>query len=743
MTRRTLACVALLASLSGCAGGATFVKAVGVGRYPPLPPTTPIGMAATVAELPQPAEVLGDLRLPAAATAESRSAAETRLLDLAAKNGCDAIAEVRVVTPEVATERPYWSARCVRTARAGLTAPSVAAAERAKLQAQAAAEDKARAEAAAQARAEAAAKEEAQAKAQARAAQEARQAAEEAKKVAEAKTKADKQAADEAKKAAEAKTKADKQAADAARKSAQAKAKADKQAADEARKAAETKAKADKQAADEARKAAETKAKADKQAAEDARKAAETKAKADKQAADEARKAAEIKAKADKQAADEARKAAEIKAKADKQAADEARKAAETKAKADKQAADEARKAAETKAEPEPVPAVKPVPAPVAESWVQTELVSISAELVDVRPTGDLAAAERDRAAAGASQTRWVAPRDYVLRWQLRNPTKQPAVVRVALPGGQVTRFLAPGARASGTWTAPCKPDGVGQGSKVGSQWQVELACGTQLAGVVQSVRSAQQEWATDKQALTDNASLQAQARVWRAHPDTQLWDVLLAATNELLRRRSEDPGAIVGRVLVERPLKAGVPTLAVVTLRNTTNRDLTVVFDVGTGRDERLLVAKQSSVEARLPVPTGATPILTYRGFLPALRSLDWLTGVWTFGGATLLLLPTPNGLQAVVLEPGLAQDAPAHAKVYPVTMDGQVAVLTGELPGLFVLALFGDKTPAACGERCSGTLRLPLLAQEGYVPGAGRALHAEVEAGGVRGVLQFAAEH
>ena len=668
MTRRIFATAALLATLSGCASGATFVKAVGVGRYPPLPPTTPIGMATTVAELPQPAEVLGDLRLPAAATAESRSAAETRLLDLAAKNGCDAIAEVRVVTPEIATERPFWSAKCVRTARAGVTAPSVAAAERARLAGEAAAADKARAEAANKARAEAAAKEVAQAKA----------------------------------------------------------AEAERLAAEEAKRAADAKAKADKQAAEQASKAAD-----------------EAKAKADKQAADEAKKAADAKAKADKQAADEAKKAADAKAKADRQAAEDARKATEDKAKAEKQAAEEARKAATAKSEPEPAPAVKPVPAPVAESWVQTELVSISAELVEVRPSGDTAAAERDRVAAGATQTRWVAPRDYVLRWQLRNPTKQPVALRVALPGGQVTRLLQAGAKSSGILTAPCKPDGVGQGSKVGAQWQVELACGTQLNGVVQSVRSAQQEWATDKQALTDTPSLQAQARVWRAHPDTQLWDVLLAATNDLLRRRSEDPAAIVGRVLIERPLKAGVPTLAVVTLRNTTTRDLTVVFDVGTGRDERLLVAKQASVEARLPVPTGSTPILTYRGLLPALRSLDWLTGVWTFGGATLLLLPTPNGLQAVVLEPGLAPDAPAHAKIYPVAMEGQVAVLTGELPGLFVLALFGDKTPAACGERCSGTLRMPLLAQEGYVAGAGRALQVEVEAGGVRGVLQFAAEY
>ncbi|MEO0689887.1 MAG: SAM-dependent methyltransferase [Pseudomonadota bacterium] len=207
-------------------------------------------------------------------------------------------------------------------ALAKIAAAEKAAAEEARLRAEAEAKAKEEAERKAREEAEAKARAEAEAKAKAEAEEKARKEAE-AKAKKEAEEKAKREAAEKARREAEAKAKkeaeekAKREAAEKARKEAEAKAekeaeeKAKREAAEKARKEAEAKAK--KEAEEKARKEAEAKAKK------------ETEEKAKREAAEKARKEAEAKAK--KEAEEKAKREAE-EAAAEAKAAEEAKRKA-------------------------------------------------------------------------------------------------------------------------------------------------------------------------------------------------------------------------------------------------------------------------------------------------------------------------------------------------------------------------------------------------------------------------------
>lgn len=130
--------------VTGCGTAVQFDRALGTGKYGPLPSAAPIAMAGKVADLPQPAIVLGELRLRATRYSSPQGTAEEQLLDAAARFGCDAVAEVREDRVEIAGRKPaageedirdfQWVAKCVRTAVAedAAIAAGTAKTERAK-----------------------------------------------------------------------------------------------------------------------------------------------------------------------------------------------------------------------------------------------------------------------------------------------------------------------------------------------------------------------------------------------------------------------------------------------------------------------------------------------------------------------------------------------------------------------------------------------------------------------------------
>ncbi len=135
--------VALIAAgaLSAC-GGADLVRAEGAKKYRPLPLGAVVRAAATVEELPQPAEVLGTLTLkvPSSSATTERGPATEQLLRVASGYGCDAVVGAEATTAEKVTKKKVrelgadgnpvfreeekktfehlWTAKCVRTAEA-------------------------------------------------------------------------------------------------------------------------------------------------------------------------------------------------------------------------------------------------------------------------------------------------------------------------------------------------------------------------------------------------------------------------------------------------------------------------------------------------------------------------------------------------------------------------------------------------------------------------------------------------
>ncbi|MBI5609683.1 MAG: hypothetical protein HY902_12495 [Deltaproteobacteria bacterium] len=820
--------------LAACAGPIQFERAVGTGKYPPLPMTAPIELAKRVSDLPPPTTVLGQLRLRPTHQSSPQGKAEEDLLDAAGHYGCDAIAVVEEIRVDAKGQKNkegpdyQWVAACVRTGKAEVVALAAGArpegspaererqrllseAEQARKEAERAssrAEDKERqaqlaleaAEKDRQRQAVAAAELEKKHKEaeEERRRREAEQAEREKKrKEAEATDKAKKENEARLKKEAEAAEKERKKqqaAEEKARKEAEAKQKKQAEADEKARKEAEAKRKKEGDAAQKARADAEAKQKREaetqKQASEkakrdgEAQKLAAERAKKDAEAAEKAKKEAEAadRAKRDAEAkrAEEAKRAADAE-RAKKEAEDRQREAekAEAEEKARAEAEEKARREPEGKKGKQKVvdwrpryeaaqrdggeaawlealgvmpdgdeadkgyEALQKAAKAHANAWLQLEPAQLAADEVDIAAPLDAAQVKKDLGEADATTARFLAPREVIIPWVLKNPTKQPVVVEVHAGPQHMSRALEPGGQASGSWRTACSPLGPPLRSKVGLVLQYRYSCDLAKTGAhLASVRPARRELAVDKRAVDSETSPEALAKVWSAVPNTRLADLQLLALNEGFRKRAEDLSVLTSKVTAEK-LVPGQPVSIKVELRSTANRDVTAVFDVGGGRDERLLVPKRGLAEVRLVVPAGAPTDVRIKGLLPKLRAADWLVGDWVFQGVHLVILPTDKGLMAFALEPGAGEDVPPRLWPMAVDVGSSDATWQGELPGLFALALLADKTPAACESRCSVQMRARFIDQDQYILGAGRVLILDVQVADRKGSFKLAADY
>lgn len=833
-------CLVGAALLAACGGPVAFERAVGTGKYPPLPMTAPIELAKRVRDLPAPTTVLGTLRLRQTKASAPQGHAEEELLDAAGHYGCDAIAEIEEIRVDTRGQKDpagpdyQWVAQCVRTGKADVVALAAGArpemspaereherllseAEKARKDAERAAAVAAEKERQAQVALEAAEKDrvrQAQAIAEL---EKKRKEAEEERKRREAeqaereRSKKDQAAVDKAKKEAAERLKRDAEnaererkkqeaAAEKAKKDAEAKARKEAELADRAKKDAEAKSRKDAENAERARREAEAKAKKDAEQAEKSKKAAEAakkdgdakrEAEARAKAEAEARAKAEADARAKAEAEEKARQQADEKARRD--AEDKARREADERAKEDKarrEADDRARADAEEKAKQQADAGAKKGKSKAAtdwkarfeqatrdnsegvwldllaampdgddadkafdqlqksargrsSAWLQADAPQATVDEVDSPPLIDAAQLKRDLADADATTARFLVPREVAVAWTLKNPTKQPALVEFAIGAVRAWRVVEAGGQASGVWKGACVPLGSPLRNKVGLVLQYRYAC--DLAKSVPrlvGVRPVRRELAADKRALDADASLETIAKVWQAVPGSRIADLQLAAVTDAMRKRAEDLSVVQIRATPDK-LVPGQPTQVKVEIKNTSSRDLTAVFDVGTGRDERLQVGRRSSADVRLSVPAGVTPEAKLKGILPKLRTLDWLVGDWVFQGVHLVILPSEKGLVAFAVEPGAGEDVPPRVWPIPVDLGSSEAIWQADLPGLFALALFADKTPAACESRCVLQMRAKLLDQDQYILGAGRVLVVDVQVADRRGAFKLAAEY
>ncbi|MSQ83267.1 MAG: hypothetical protein EXR77_10315 [Myxococcales bacterium] len=854
--------------LASCGSAVQFERTLGTGRYPAMPASAPIAMAEDVDALPQPAVILGELRLRSTRTTTQQGRAEELLLDIAGSYGCDAIAAVveervdvagkKTATPDEDKEF-QWVAKCVRTAKAEMialattpgrhrqappVAPQVSAAEREqrKLVAEA---DKARKEA--ERAAAVASDKERKAKAAAETADKERHRLEKSEKGKDEAERKRREAEEEIRK-----READQAERDRKRKEAEVEERAKRDEEDKARREAETAEKERKRKetqADQARRDAEEKArkytelnekdrKKKEAAAEKSRKDAEATAEKDrkkreeqaqksanadaKKSEEQGKKFAEDRAKRD--AEDKAKREADERAKRDgedrarreteerakREAEDKAKREAEEKVRreteekgkreaeerAKREAEDKARAASEEKSRKEAESAAKKAgkdakgagkavdwkvrfdqaqaedseaawldllgTMPDGEdndrafeklqrvarnrsgAWLTTETPKIAAEESETAALGDPNQLKRELTDAGATMARFLAPKEYTQAWTLRNPTKQPVVIDLRTPTGRIVKFLEATATASGVIRGPCPPLGPPLRSKVGLVLEYRFGC--DIAKVVPRlglVRPAKRDLGVDRRASDPDPSLETIAKLWGANPGTRLADVHLLAVEEAMRRRGDEGNNITGKIhMLDRSSAAG-PVPVRVELRNNSHRDLTVVFEVGTGREERSTVGHKSTESIKFELASGQTPELKIKATVPKLRSLDWLVGLWSFQGLALVVLPGPSGLLAWTVEPAAGDDAIPKLHGFAVRQNGSDIVFEAEPPGLVALSLFADKTPAACDKRCTVAIRVKLSDQDRYVAGAGRVLLVAVEIPGRTGTFEFSADH
>lgn len=371
----------------------------------------------------------------------------------------------------------------------------------------------------------------------------------------------------------------------------------------------------------------------------------------------------------------------------------------------------------------------------------------IKAGSVEIEKGPELAQAtlQQELTSAGATSCRVWTPKEYSYRVTLRNPTRQPVLVEAATPAGRLTRLLGAGKNWSTTQTAACTPLPQPQTrAKDGLVLDLHFGCAAEPKGSVTAVWPAKREAAVDKKAVDGDLPPEVLARVWHDVPDSTLTGAYLTLLDEALARRSEDLASVRGKVTLQKKASPDAPTLVTVSLKNGAPRDVTVVFEVTPGREERLAVPRGGSAEVKLEVGAAATPELHIRGVLPRLRSADWLVGNWSFGVARLVILPSGrNGFAGFAIEAPATPGAPW--RVTPVAMkvsDGSVTA-SGALPGAFARALFGAATPAACDAGCDLVWTMRLSEFDRFVLGAGRVLPLEVTCGELHGRFEFAGDH
>lgn len=378
----------------------------------------------------------------------------------------------------------------------------------------------------------------------------------------------------------------------------------------------------------------------------------------------------------------------------------------------------------------------------VAESpaeWVMVESVVVSTVEDERGPKFDADAVAKDVEEAHATGSKFLTPREYSYRYTLRNPAARPVSLEVDLPGQRLRRVLAPGQQYVGQATVPCIAHGSVTKRMNGAVLEYHFECNADNQSRIVAVRPVERELQVDKRAADAEVPLEVIGRVWQVLPGTALTNQYALMVEEILRRRTDALSDIQGRVATQHKTNPDAPTSVLTTVRNGTQHDATVVFDVGTGREQRLIIGRGQTAEMKLDVPNGVTPEFKLLGLLPRLRTLDWLLGVWTFKGARMVLLPAERGQWTAFLLPadgGRVTAVGLHAQ------DGIVQA-RANAPAAFVKALYGSETPGSCEDGCELRWMMRVADFDQYVTGAGRALQVEFDAADRRAVVKFAAEH
>lgn len=368
-------------------------------------------------------------------------------------------------------------------------------------------------------------------------------------------------------------------------------------------------------------------------------------------------------------------------------------------------------------------------------NWLSEVKCAPAAETVERRlPPPTLAA---DLAEAKTTRWRSLLPRDVQCSYAVRNPTSQPVILDIDLPGGRAHRFLA--AKQSGTVKEGlrCQPEGAPQKSVAAGVVEYRYGCAMAGASRVVGLRLAAGEIAIDKRAADPTAPLETLAKVWQTLPNTRLGQVYMYVIAERLRRATEDVSQVNGQLTVLQKPAADQPTPVRVAFRNTSGHDVTVLYTVGTGRDERLLLPKGGAQEVMLKALPNIEPDLRVTGVLPRLRSIDWLVGSWQSGAARLVLLPTASGGTAAF---ALVADATGMRHAVPAVTEqaGGVVTFKAAVGGAWLASLLG-KVPEVCAATCEAQFTLKLSDQELYTIGGPRLLVVEVAAGGAKAMVKL----
>ncbi len=378
----------------------------------------------------------------------------------------------------------------------------------------------------------------------------------------------------------------------------------------------------------------------------------------------------------------------------------------------------------------------------VAESsaeWVTVEGVVVSTVEDERGPKFDADAVAKDVEEAHATGSKFLTPREYSYRYTLRNPAARAVSLEVDLPGQRLRRVLTAGQQLVAQATVACIPHGSVTKRLNGAVLEYHFECNADNQARVVAVRPVERELLLDKRAADAEVPLEVIARIWQMLPGTALTGQYAAMIDEFMRRRADGFGEFQGRLATQHKANPEAPTPVLATIRNASQHDATVVFDVGTGREQRLIIPRGQTGEMKLDVPGGVTPDLKILGILPRLRSLDWLVGVWSFKGAKMALLPAERGQWTAFLLPA------DGGRVTAVGLHVQDGILQARAnaPAAFVKALYGADTPGSCDDGCELRWMMRVADFDQYVTGAGRALQVEFDAADRRATVRFAAEH
>lgn len=370
-------------------------------------------------------------------------------------------------------------------------------------------------------------------------------------------------------------------------------------------------------------------------------------------------------------------------------------------------------------------------------NWVSDVQCAASKEFAARRlPPASLQA---DLAAAKLGQWRSLVPKDLQCTFNVRNPSQHAVVIEFDLAGNRTIRFLT--ARQTGTvkQTVRCKPDAPVQAAQ-GETLEYRYGCASQGPSRLSGVRPAAAEMAVDKRAGDPSAPLEVLAKVWQARPASRLGSLYAATVTDRLRRQQEDVSQVSGKAtLLTKPVPdQNVPIR--VEFRNLAARDLTVLYTVGTGRDERLVLPKGGHQELTVQGRPGQNYEVQVTRILPKLRSVEWLWGSWTQNGARLVLLPDGKGgmlaFPLVVDKEGQRLAIPTAVEVLAGVLRWKTTVDAGFLSA--VLA----KVPPACTSGCEVAFSAKLSDQDQYTPLGPRVLVLEVQAGAVTAVVKWVDE-